>query len=543
MKEKWRNIAALLVVCVLVLTELVGVAWAVDLQQACSITVKVSSEDKELVDYVVVDLYHVANAIEVSGEDRYTLEFIDPFMSVLSGWELLPNGTVDLSGVENDRVQELSQAMIRIIQEGAVEPVVTGWDLLQKIGGWDDMLKAGMYLIVPRGRDMEDYFVEITDEEGNTSIATTAKTFKHRYTFKPELVTVPTRESEGGKWVYDVECFLKPERDSPFGDFDFEKVDSRNHGDLAGAKFKLYCSQPITDGDWFTVYVEGMGEITLWEQPAEEGRGVVDGCYVTDGKGPISISKPTDEPYTLYALVEVEAPEGYELLDAPTFFFVDDPNGLGGRNVYYYGDSGPGSDTLHFNQHGAALNIVDDGEFKWITVESNPEAQPVYVRIRVLTDVDYCLGDFPWWQADDGWWYYREVLGAEPEVAWETAPFGIHYGGLYTDEEWGILRWSNVIVEYQTTPVLYDGNGKPYADWDSGDVQTYGTAQGKKCYAKTLENMRNHTVTIDNAPIPDGGDEMPETGGIGTTVFIVAGGVMIAGALFLLAVKKAQFQR
>ena len=42
------------------------------------------------------------------------------------------------------------------------------------------------------------------------------------------------------------------------------------------------------------------------------------------------------------------------------------------------------------------------------------------------------------------------------------------------------------------------------------------------------------TVTVKNTK----GEELPETGGMGTTLFYIVGGLMVAGAAILLVTKK-----
>ena len=113
---------------------------------------------------------------------------------------------------------------------------------------------------------------------------------------------------------------------------------------------------------------------------------------------------------------------------------------------------------------------------KHVAVMSEPDSEPVFVRVRAFWgetyDVEYD-GGAAWTEGADGFWYCDSILnGGE-----ETPELDIHIVNVpaYVEEGDGF----NVVVIYETTPVLYDGNGAPYADWSvTLDAGTTGGVGG-----------------------------------------------------------------
>lgn len=110
---------------------------------------------------------------------------------------------------------------------------------------------------------------------------------------------------------------------------------------------------------------------------------------------------------------------------------------------------------------------------KHVTIRNTSESQPVYVRVRAFAGSEYELSYLDasgkWTPGADGYYYYSNILNAGeaadmldirisnvPEELKESVSF-------------------NVAVIYESTPVQYDENGDPYADWsiklDSGDAE------------------------------------------------------------------------
>ncbi len=98
---------------------------------------------------------------------------------------------------------------------------------------------------------------------------------------------------------------------------------------------------------------------------------------------------------------------------------------------------------------------------KHVTVVSDPGSQASYIRARAFAGEEYELvySGEGWTPGGDGWYYYDEIV----------------YGGEATDELLVQIRnvpedagpgdGFNVVVVYESTPVRYDADGNPYADW------------------------------------------------------------------------------
>lgn len=129
-----------------------------------------------------------------------------------------------------------------------------------------------------------------------------------------------------------------------------------------------------------------------------------------------------------------------------------------------------GGYTIHLGDH-----TTTDEEFsnwrKRVTITSGKDSKPVYVRAKAFCKSAYKLditesGNWTEQSSDEGsYYYYGKILNAgkstdELIVAINNVP--------KSDEITGPESF-NVIIVYETTPVLYDAEGKPYADW-SGKV-------------------------------------------------------------------------
>ena len=97
---------------------------------------------------------------------------------------------------------------------------------------------------------------------------------------------------------------------------------------------------------------------------------------------------------------------------------------------------------------------------KYIQVENTGETTS-YVRIKVFTGSAYELkytdkSSGKWTLAQDGYWYYSDPL--EP-----GAMTGELVVSIKVPEE--LAASFNVTVIQESTPMLYDEEGTPYADW------------------------------------------------------------------------------
>ena len=125
---------------------------------------------------------------------------------------------------------------------------------------------------------------------------------------------------------------------------------------------------------------------------------------------------------------------------------------------------------------------------KDLTIKNAEGSQPVFVRAKVfapdtLTITCPYTGSDPEWREqskEDGYYYYNKVLPA----GGTAGVLKIHISDLPKDPALGDKF--NVIVVYESTPVLYDVNGDPYADWNSKLV-IVGTTEGRPDTEGTVE--------------------------------------------------------
>lgn len=111
---------------------------------------------------------------------------------------------------------------------------------------------------------------------------------------------------------------------------------------------------------------------------------------------------------------------------------------------------------------------------KHVSITSKPDSVPVYVRAKAFGPSEYPLVysdvNGKWTLGEDGYYYYSDIL----------------YGGETAEEllieikdvpkEVADSEGFNVVVIYESTPVLYSEDGKPYADWNA--VLDTGNAEG-----------------------------------------------------------------
>lgn len=119
---------------------------------------------------------------------------------------------------------------------------------------------------------------------------------------------------------------------------------------------------------------------------------------------------------------------------------------------------------------------------KHITI-SNTGKSDCYVRVKVFCGNRFTINfaaekdeqnEVYWKQeGNDGYWYYRDVLSAGEKTKVLLAKI---------DTPKDLKESFDVIVIQECTPVLYDENGKPYADWSKkADTKTdIGTVPGEE---------------------------------------------------------------
>ena len=208
MKQKWKRLAALVMVVVLAAATcaLSGTAWAENEDASYSLTV--GSGIGELAEAnMVLDIYQVAAAVKLG----YDYEPVEPF------------GALSLAkNLDADAWDALAQQAAGIALAGA-KPVVAGVPVNHKVEG----LSAGLYLVLARNADETDesvYVTTIVDEDGSERIVTSVTTEENAYIFAPVITAVPGRAADDSdNWVNDVVISLKPEKDNRLGSLEIVK--------------------------------------------------------------------------------------------------------------------------------------------------------------------------------------------------------------------------------------------------------------------------------------------------------------------------------
>ncbi len=199
-------------------------AAPLDLSAPCTLQVRVEpkalSEDGEAQSPdVAIDLYKVADAVKEENYDAYRLEaagaFADMDVDITVG---------EMAGEELLRTwkeQAQNAAAIVFAEGNRMAPAATavkaqGAELVEFPG-----LEPGLYLMVPRGTDLEaeDYLIRETLEgetgESREIIQAIAYSDSYTFTYSPQLVALPIKESTDGtaatsnpgEWIYQLTGF------------------------------------------------------------------------------------------------------------------------------------------------------------------------------------------------------------------------------------------------------------------------------------------------------------------------------------------------
>lgn len=106
-----------------------------------------------------------------------------------------------------------------------------------------------------------------------------------------------------------------------------------------------------------------------------------------------------------------------------------------------------------------------DGPDKQVSIQNTGDIE-CYVRVKAFAPggvvLDYTPADSDWEKPQengDGYWYYNKILPAGEA----TSILKIAVNSGKTSQQ---LKNFNVVVVQECTPVLYDSDGKPYADWN-----------------------------------------------------------------------------
>lgn len=101
---------------------------------------------------------------------------------------------------------------------------------------------------------------------------------------------------------------------------------------------------------------------------------------------------------------------------------------------------------------------------KRVTITNAEDSTAVFVRAKGYAGSEYTLDysstDANWVIGEDDYYYYRLPL----DTGQTTPTLNVRIGNVPADAHEG--DQFNVVVIYETTPVLYDESGRPYADWN-----------------------------------------------------------------------------
>ena len=116
-----------------------------------------------------------------------------------------------------------------------------------------------------------------------------------------------------------------------------------------------------------------------------------------------------------------------------------------------------GSHELALGTQTTLHEEIKDME-KHIRIE-NTGGIDCYVRVKVFagSTVGLSFAADGWRQETDGYWYYNDIVA--PGASSSTMVVSIKGP---EDED---METFNVVVVQECTPVLYDEDGNPYADW------------------------------------------------------------------------------
>lgn len=365
MKIKWKNqqkhfagrltgtflVFALALGMVVVTPGLDGAAKAVDLTGKCTLTVAPIATDVNNVEMaedlakadIVVDLYKVANAETVNGYDTYTYQF-------LNGYEKLAD--IYQADQNNADWRNMAQEAAKYVRDNGsnVELVKSGEAMNQAIGDLD----SGLYLLIARGKDIEDYWTEVEEADGDLTaetegethknIATIAQSDRYVYTYLPELISLPGKESlsgnenpstaDGGAWLYNMSVNLKPQQDHRYGSLEIVKTLLR-YDVKSPATFVFEVTATLGDD---TVFRDNVSlTFTSGDSTSEKS-------VVLKDRIPIGAQVTVEEIYSGAAYVLTSSPIQTATIEANNMVSVAFTNDYNGTN------RGGGSVSNYFNQ-------------------------------------------------------------------------------------------------------------------------------------------------------------------------------------------------
>lgn len=233
-------------------------APVLDLSQNCSMTIYATGSDGEFAEDlekagVVIDLYQVATAAELIGQDSYGYQPDSFYEEIFDGsGEGAEEGLLGSSGEMNpdlltretwrrlawraaEKALGVSAGETGEDATGTEPSAVTPGEAMNTLvvkgapaGSRAENLVPGLYLLIARGADLpntESYVQTVETEEGESHLVTLAYSEDNGYLFEPVLISVPSKDEDEdgvvstanpGPWLYDISVYLKPEQ-LPYG--------------------------------------------------------------------------------------------------------------------------------------------------------------------------------------------------------------------------------------------------------------------------------------------------------------------------------------
>ena len=189
----------------------------------CSLTVYPASPFAEFADdlkdnaAITVELYQVAEAAEIPGQDAYGYRFTAPFnvesvTAAAAGGMLLKDGVYRPGEAMSALVwNEIAQAAAAVVRDGgsgaapvsAVKAKGASCVRLPAEGSLD----KGLYLVLAHSEETKFW----SDGKEDEPLTTEAVSVRYRYRYLPLLVSLPYKSEEVGKYLYDEEDPIVPE--------------------------------------------------------------------------------------------------------------------------------------------------------------------------------------------------------------------------------------------------------------------------------------------------------------------------------------------
>lgn len=205
--------ALALCLALLLILGCVGPGWAVDLSRDCTIRIPLGtgevSDALQEAD-LVADLYRVADAVAIDGEDAYTFSACAPYAAL------------DLSAALTQEDWSALAARAADFAREADTPVIAQSPADATLGAGDDKLAPGLYLLLLHGKD---------ETELGANGEGVAYAGAYRYLFAPLLIALPGKPVQDGsqstaspgEWLYDVTVYPKFEQEQAYGKLEIIK--------------------------------------------------------------------------------------------------------------------------------------------------------------------------------------------------------------------------------------------------------------------------------------------------------------------------------